>query len=258
MKNMIMIVFAALFALLFDSATGAFASPAAPTTELTVSAAISLKDVLATLVATYEETHPGTKIRLNLAASGALRAQIENGAPVDVFIPASADDLDALVKKKLIREGTRRILARNKMVLVTKAGISGKLTKPDDLKNPSWSPIAMGNPKTVPAGRYAMVILSHYKLNDTLKSRFVFGEHVRQVVDYVARGDAATGFVYATDVRGVKGLTVAWTAPAEAHQAIVYPAAVMQTSKQAVPAGEFVTYLASEKARKVWMDAGFE
>lgn len=157
--------------------------------ELTLSVAISLKDVTEELGRTFMAAHPGVTLRYNFGASGDLQKQIEAGAPVDLFLSAAQRQMDELERKSLILVETRRAFARNALVVVKPADSKVDLTKPADLAEARIGRIAIGNPKSVPAGQYAEESLRTLALWDRVQPKLVFAENVRQVLDYVARGE---------------------------------------------------------------------
>jgi molybdate transport system substrate-binding protein len=225
---------------------------------LTVSAAISLKDVLTKLAPDFEKRNAPLKILFNFAASGPLRAQIESGAPVDVFISASVGDVDKLSQQKKIVESSRVNLVANHLVLIVNKKQPPVLSDISGLKNDSIRRIAIGNPATVPAGQYAKDALNHYKLYDQVASKLIFGENVRQVLDYVARGEVDCGFVYATDALIEKAVTVVQDIPDNTHKPILYPAVVINTSQDAPLAGQFIKFLQEPGSTRVFKEYGFE
>jgi molybdate transport system substrate-binding protein len=169
------------------------------THEITVSAAISLKNAFEEIGKIFMQKHPGTKVIFNFAGSGALARQIETGAPVDVFASAAQKDMDDLGKRDLIVVNSRKDFAKNGVVLVKPARSTIPLQTLTDLQKKEIRKIAIGNPKTVPAGRYAEEALRHHNLWDALKDKLIFAENVRQVLDYVARNEVDAGLVYSTD-----------------------------------------------------------
>ena len=187
-------------AVAFSIGTAALALHAADQ-GLTVSAAISLKDALDEISHLYETEQAGRPaIHFNFGGSGTLQRQIEQGAPVDVFISASSKEMDALDSKGLLLSATRRNLVGNSVVLIVPKGASG-ISSFEDLTNPAAKVIAIGEPKTVPAGEYAQEILTHLGIYDQLKSKLVLAKDVRQVLTHVETGNADAGIVYATDAK---------------------------------------------------------
>ena len=226
--------------------------------EVTLSVAISLKEVTEDLGRTFMASHSGMTLRYNFGASGDLQKQIEAGAPVDVFLSAAQRQMDDLEKQKLIVASTRRAFARNVLVVVKPADSSVDLSKVNDLLESRVVHIAIGNPKTVPAGQYAEESLRALGLWDRVQPKLVFAENVRQVLDYVARGEVEVGFVYATDAATrAQGVKEAFRAPDDSYRPVVYPGAVMAASKQPALAQAFLDLLASPQGRAVLSRFGF-
>jgi len=243
--------------------TGLVLSPeigaqATSTHEMTVSAAISLKDAFEEMGRTFTEKHPGAKVLFNFAGSGALARQIEAGAPVDVFASAAQKDMNDLDQKDMIIKGTRKDFARNSLVLITPAKSAMQLTSVNDLRRGEVQKIAIGNPKTVPAGRYAEEVLRHFNLWDVLRDKLIFAENVRQVLDYVVRREVDAGMVYSTDalVRA-KEVKIVSEAPIESHQPIIYPIAIVKGSKKESLAKEFIDVVTSREGEKILERYGF-
>ncbi len=228
-----------------------------PQQELTVSAAISLKDVLDKVAQLYRVERPDTVIHFNLGASGTLQRQIEQGAPVDVFISASEDQMNSLELKGLLLPGTRRDLVKNAVVLIVPKGKTG-ISSIQDLARPEVKVIAIGEPQTVPAGKYAQEVLTHFHLYDQLKPKFVLGKDVRQVLTYVITGNADAGIVYATDAMTAREVTVVATAPEDSHSPVIYPVAILKSSKEADEAKRFLDFLTGTKAQDVFEKYGFQ
>ena len=227
--------------------------------EMTLSVAISLKDVTEDLGRTFMAAHPGVTLRYNFGASGDLQKQIEAGAPVDVFLSAALRQMDELEKQKLILVETRRAFARNVLVAVKPADSKIDITKAADLAEARVTRIAIGNPKSVPAGQYTEESLRALGLWDRLQPKLVFAENVRQVLDYVARGEVDAGFVYTTDAATrTQGVKEAFRPPDDSYRPVVYPGAVVAASKQATLARAFLDLLSGEQGRAVLARFGFQ
>ena len=227
--------------------------------EMTLSVAISLKDVTEDLGRTFMAAHPGVTLRYNFGASGDLQKQIEAGAPVDVFLSAALRQMDELEKQKLILVETRRAFARNVLVAVKPADSKIDITKAADLAEARVTRIAIGNPKSVPAGQYTEESLRALGLWDRLQPKLVFAENVRQVLDYVARGEVDAGFVYTTDAATrTQGVKEAFRPPDDSYRPVVYPGAVVAASKQATRARAFLDLLSGEQGRAVLARFGFQ
>jgi molybdate transport system substrate-binding protein len=224
--------------------------------DLTVSAAVSLKDALDEIGPLFT-AQQGVALHFNLGASGTLQQQIMQGAPVDVYISASPDQMDALAKQDMLLTGTRQDLVRNSIVLVVPAGASSPVNDFKDLTNAQVKFIAIGEPQTVPAGKYAQEALAHFGLYDSLKPKFVFGKDVRSVLTYVASGNADAGIVYSTDAKTSSQVKVVATAPEDSHSPVIYPVAVIKNSQNAEAAKSFVAFLLSAKGQAVLQKYGF-
>src|ERR1700747_377019 len=227
-----------------------------PVRDLTVSAAISLRDALEETSRLYSVDHPAVTVHFNLGSSGTLQRQIEQGAPVDIFISASTKEMDALQSQGLLLLGTRKDLVKNSVVLIVPEGnkaISGF----QDLTKPAVKTVAIGEPQTVPAGKYAQEVLTHFGIYDQLKPKLVLQKDVRQVLTYIETGNADAGIVYATDAKISKKVTVVATAPADSHSPVVYPAAVIKNSTNPAASNAFLEFLAGEKARALFEKYGF-
>ena len=224
-------------------------------TELTISAAASLKDALAETETAYEHSHANVTFSNNFGSSGTLATQIDQGAPVDVFLSAAAKPMDDLEAKGLIVVGTRRNLLRNSLVLI--APLDSKLRDFQGLVDGSIRLIALGDPASVPAGQYGRQTLISLHLLDKINSKFVLAKDVRQVLTYVETGNADAGLVYATDAQESGKVRVVATAPESTHDLIVYPAAVVKGCRSEVAARMFVEYLGSPAAQAIFVRHGF-
>ena len=225
--------------------------------QLTVSAAASLTDAFKEIGARFEAAKPGAAVRFNFAASGVLLQQIVQGAPVDVFVSADQDTMNRGAEQKLIAADTRRDFAANSLVLITPAQGAPAIAALPDLNKPEVKRIAVGKVASVPVGRYTQQALEGVQLWAGLQPKLVFADNVRQVLDYVSRGEVEAGFVYRTDAELLKdkvriALTVGGHAP------VTYPAAVVADSKQAALAKAFVVYLSGSEAQAILAKYGFE
>jgi molybdate transport system substrate-binding protein len=234
-------------------------SSAEPAMEITVSAAISLKNTFEEIGKIFEERHPRTKVRFNFGASGDLARQIEAGAPVDVFASAAQKDMDDIDKKGLITSGTRMNFAGNSVVLV-KPGMSQiRMELFEDLRKPEVKKIVIGNPKSVPAGRYAQEVLKYLNLWEAVRDKLVLAEHVRQALDYVARNEVDAAIVYSTDAMiRPREVRIVTKVPDRSHQPIVYPIGIVKGSKNQSLAKEFVAFVLSPEGKNLLKKYGFE
>jgi molybdate transport system substrate-binding protein len=231
-------------------------APAYADQELTVSAAASLTNAFPEIGKVFEKQHPGTKIIYNFAASGPLLQQIAQGAPVDVFASADQKTMNQAQEKKLIVPATRKNFVSNRLVLIVP--IDSKLTVSGlkDLTGPQVKRVAVGNPTTVPAGRYTKEALEKAGLWDKLSPKFILAESVRQVLDYVSRGEVDTGFVYSTDAAIAKGKVKVIQTVTE-HAPILYPIAVTESTGKQALAQSFVDFVLGPGAQDFFSKFGF-
>lgn len=225
-------------------------------TTLLVSAAASLKEALEEIKPIYQQGKPGTTVNFNFGASGALQQQIEQGAPADIFISAAKRQVDALESKRLLLPETRTILARNRLVLVVPRNVTG-VTSFFNLKDAKIKKIAIGEPRSVPAGQYGEQVLQKLKLLPDVKSKLVYANNVRQVLASVESGNADAGLVYATDAKISNQVKVVVAADEKYHSQIIYPLAVLKSSKSPDAAKDFVQFLSSNQAKAVLKKYGF-
>ncbi|NET58104.1 MAG: molybdate ABC transporter substrate-binding protein [Symploca sp. SIO2E6] len=227
-----------------------------PSINLTVSVAASLQDAMKGIEPIYREQKPTVKITYNFGSSGSLQQQIEQGAPVDIFISAAPKQMNALQAKNLLLEGTRRDLWHNQVVLVVPQGAKG-IADFQELTDDQVKKIAIGAPDSVPAGQYGKEVLTALNLYGFLSSKLVFAKDVRQVLTYVETGNVDAGIVYSTDAKISDKVQVVATAAAETHSPIIYPVAVLQESKNPDAAQDFIQFLSSDAATTVLQNYGF-
>jgi len=221
--------------------------------EITVSAAASLKDVLTTIGKLYQRSHPATKIAFNFGSSGALQQQIAAGAPVDLFIAAASQNVDDLAAMNAVEVASRRILARNQLVLIVPRG------RPKNslaaLRAAAERTIAIGAP-SVPAGRYARQTLDKAGLTAAVAPKLVNCKDVRAVLRQVEAGNADAGFVYRTDALNSQSATIAAVVPSNFHEPIVYAMALV-AHRHNTAARDFWTFLQRSAAQQQFRRAGF-
>jgi len=224
--------------------------------ELTVSAAASLTDAFTECKPLYEKANPGVTVIFNFAASGPLLKQIEQGAPVDVFASADQKTMDDAAAKNLIDAASRTNFAQNALVLAIPAG-TGTVKNLASLSDAKVTRIGVGNPETVPVGRYTKAALEKLGLWDALSPRCILAESVRQVLDYLSRGEVDAGFVYATDaIKGGDKVKVVEEIPLE--KPVSYPVAVLAATKYKPEAAAFVAFLTSPEGAAVLAKYGFK
>ncbi|MEH2203661.1 MAG: molybdate ABC transporter substrate-binding protein [Nostoc sp.] len=225
-------------------------------TSILVSAAASLKEALEEIKPLYQQSKSNINISYNFGASGALQQQIEQGAPADIFISAGKKQVDALEQKGLLLPGSRTNLANNRLVLIVAQDVVG-INSFYNLTDSKIKKIAIGEPRSVPAGQYGEQVLKKLKLYDRLKSKFVFANNVRQVLAAVESGNAEAGLVYATDAKISNKVKVVVAADDKFHSPIVYPVAIIKSSKNTSAAKEFVQFLSGSEVKTVLKKYGF-
>ena len=223
--------------------------------ELKISAAASLQEAMVEIEKEFKQVNPDVKLTVNLGSSGTLMQQIQEGAECDVFISAGAKQMDALVEDGTINKDDVKTLLINDLVLVAAKG--EKIDSLDDLKSDSITKIAIGDPESVPAGKYAKEVLDNTKLYDNVKDKLVLAKDVKEVLSWVQKGNADVGFVYLSDATGVDDVDVVLTTDADSHSEIAYPVAVLKDSKQAKVAQQFEDFLLSDKAQNILEKHGF-
>lgn len=225
---------------------------------LTVFAAASLKEALDEAAAAYRR-QTGVPVRVSYAASSALARQIEQGAPADVFFSADLEWMDYLQKRNRLDVATRRSLLGNRLVLIAPRASKAQV----DLKRPATllaalgdGRLAVGQTRTVPAGKYAKASLESLSLWNGVRPRLAESESVRAALMLVARGETPLGIVYASDAKAEPGVRVVATFPEDSHPPIVYPVAALRGAR-AAQAARFVQWLASPAADALFTKRGF-
>lgn len=225
--------------------------------ELNVSAAASLKNAMAEIQSMYLAQKPNSKLTFNFAASGTLQTQIEQGAPVDVFFSAATSNMNTLKTKGLLIESTIRNLLGNDLVLIIPKDSMLTIGSFTDVTNSSVKSIGLGDPASVPAGKYAQEVFTYYKLWDAVKAKAVFGTPVTQILSWVETGNVDCGVVYSTDALASTKVKIVATAIDASHTPTIYPAAVVKASAHSIAAADFVNFLSSSGAKAVFKKYGF-
>ena len=255
---MIKRLLALLFISLFAAGLPVRIALAEPSGEITVSAAISLKNAFTDMGKAFEAVNKSVTVSFNFGASGDMMAQIKGGAPVDVFASAALKDMDALDNDGLIIKDSRANFVSNAIVLIRPASSKIQIAAFEDLKKSEIKKIAIGNPASVPAGRYADQVLQFLKLSDAIKDKLVFAENVRQVLDYVARNEADAGVVYSTDAKTrPQEVTVVAAAPEGSHKPVLYPIGIVRGSKNEKAARAFLSFVRSDEGKNILEKYGF-
>lgn len=240
-------------------------------TELVVFAAASMTETLEEIKETYEAEHERVTLTFNFDSSGTLKTQIEEGADCDVFISAGQEQMDQLDITAdaavntdgldFVEDGSRIDLLENKVTLVVPEENETGIESFDDLKTKleiGDIMLAMGN-SDVPVGQYTQKILQYYGLDEQALAdagKITYGSNVKEVTTQVAEGSVDCGVIYCTDAFSAD-LTVVDEATAEMCGQVIYPAAVMKNSSDVDAAQEFLDYLTTDEAMKVFESVGF-
>ncbi len=225
--------------------------------DLTVSAAASLTNAFKELAPAFEAQNPGTHVLLNFASSDTLLAQIAKGAPADVLASADQETLDRAEARKLVVPGSRRNFVGNALVVVTPVDSALGLKTLADLQRADVKHVGLGNPASVPAGRYARSALDAAHLWAAIEPKTVLAQNVRQALDYVARGEVEAGFVYSTDAFTQKDkVRIAFTVPTETP--IVYPIAAIVGGPNPEAARKFLAFVHAPASQAVLARYGFQ
>lgn len=226
--------------------------------DLTVSAAASLKDALNEVQALYKQEKPNATIAINYGGSGALQQQIEQGAPVDLFFSAATSNMNALKDKGLLNDATLKNLLQNKLVLVVPNDSKATVTSFADVASSSAiKKLALGEPTTVPAGKYALQVFKYYNETETITGKAIYAKDVREVLTWVESGNADAGAVYSTDAKTSSKVKVVATATDGSHDPIMYPAAVIKSTKHAAASEDFLNFLTTDAAKAIFVKYGF-
>jgi len=239
------------------SNNGAITANVVTKVDLTMSAAASLKDALGEVQALYKAEKPNANLTINFGGSGTLQQQIEQGAPVDLFFSAAKSNMTALKDKDLLDNDTIKNLLQNKLVLVVPSDSKANISSFADVTSSAIGKIALGEPTTVPAGKYAQQVFTYYNILDAVTAKTVFAKDVREVLTWVESGNVDAGVVYSTDAKTSSKVTVVATAADGSHDPILYPAAVIKSTKHSVASKDFLNFLTTDKAKAVFVKYGF-
>ncbi|MDA8430750.1 MAG: molybdate ABC transporter substrate-binding protein [Geobacteraceae bacterium] len=244
MKNAIKIVTSLLCLLL--TAAPALAA------DVNLFVAASLKEVVNELSGNFAHQHPGVRFLKNYGASGMLAKQTENGAPSDLFISANIEWMDYLKNRKLVDAASIGTFSYNTLVF---AGAPGKASSMRDLIR--LQRIAIGSPKSVPAGEYAMEALRKAGLDRQLEKKLVMARDVRACLMYAEQGEVDGAFVYRTDALQAKRAKILFTVPQELYPQVTYPMALTVAGSKNQDAVAFFAYLHGTEAKAVLAKYGF-
>ena len=234
------------------------ATEVAEETEILVAAAASLKNAYEEeLIPMFEEQYPGVTVKGTYDSSGKLQTQIEEGLEADVFMSAAKKQMKALDEEGMIDSDSIVDLLENKIVLIVPTGSDKGIQSFEDIVKADS--IALGDPASVPAGQYSEEALTNLGLWDQIQDKTSFGTNVTEVLNQVAAGSADAGIVYATDAASMADQVevVAEAPEGSLKTKVIYPVAVVKDSANAEVAANFVKFLTSDEAMKVFEAYGF-
>lgn len=239
--------------------TGAAKTEAASqgeTQKLTIAAAASLETCLRDeLIPMFEKQNPGITIEGTYDSSGKLQTQIEEGAGIDVFFSAAEKQMDALMEKGLIQEGSVKNLLENRIVFIVPKGDEGNYSSFEDIAKAEN--VAVGDPDSVPVGQYSKEALKNLGLWDQILAKASLGTNVTEVLGWVAEGSARAGIVYATDAAQTDRVAVVAEAPEGCVKKAVYPVGIVRDCENPDGAQKFVEFLGSSEAMAIFVKNGF-
>ena len=222
--------------------------------EISLSMAASLKNAVTELSEVFSKKHPGVNFLRNSGASGALAKQIESGAPADIFLSANLEWINYLRDKGFVSEKNVSTLAYNNLVFVGKAGLNLKTLKEIVL----LEKIAIGSPKSVPAGEYAMEAIKKAGIDSALNNKLVMTRDVLECLMYVERDEVDGAFIYGSNTLEMSDrVKILFQVPQDLYSRVIYPMALTNTGAKNKDAKAFFEFLQSEKARAVLSRYGF-
>lgn len=224
---------------------------------LTVSAAGVYRDVMAEVDKVYKQEKPNITITYNIAGSGFLRKQIEQGAPVDIYIPGVAQEMDSLQAKGIVLTDTRQNLTKNGIVLFTHKDSNIAISSFKDLTSEKVKRVALGSEK-VSAGIYTKEVLKFFGVYEQVNKKGVFAEEdIRQVLKQVETKSVDVGITYTTEPKLSNLVKIIAIAPEKSHAPVISPIAVLKDCKHITEAKEFINFLAGDKVAPIFDKYGF-
>ena len=238
-------------------AAGAQQAHAEHPATLTVAAANSLRDALKEILPLFEAQNRDVTVRVVYGPSQSLREQIVQGAPVDVFLPSSLEEIEALDKKGLTI-GSPTLYGTTALVLITGNTAPAPVSVIQDLRKKEVRRIAIGDPKTSSVGKFAAEFLANTQLDGDLRSRYIYGEHSGAVLDLVAKGEADVGLVYRTDAARSRKVRIIAETPANSHHPVVYGLVAVWTARDVALTRTFSAFMMSAPVQALLREHGFD
>lgn len=232
-------------------------------TKILIAAAASLEATFENeLIPMFEEANPGIEVEGTYASSGDLQQQIEAGMEADVFMSAATSNMDTLVEEGIVDDATEVDLLKNDVVLIVPKDVDSKVTGFEDLQNADT--VAIGDPESVPAGKYAKEILTNLGNYDAIAEKASFGTSVTEVCTWVAEGSADAGIVYSTDALNENSngddkevIILATAEDSIMDTPVIYPVGVTTSSAQKEAAQKLIDFLQTEEVMNVFVENGF-
>ncbi|MCK9507781.1 MAG: molybdate ABC transporter substrate-binding protein [Pigmentiphaga sp.] len=225
--------------------------------EVIVGAAASLTNAFKAVGEQYEAENPGVKVTFTFGASDVVLQQIINGAPVDIFASADQNAMNKAADAKAIEPATRKDFVRNEVVLIAPKGAKVEVKSVADLKKAEVTRVAIGNPASVPVGRYTQAGLQQSGDWVAIEPKLLNAQNVRQALDYVMRGEVDAGFVFGTDA-AVAADKVVKVQSLATPEAVLYPIALTTRNNRGEKAKDFQDYILSDKGQAILAKFGFQ
>ncbi|ALX49550.1 molybdate ABC transporter substrate-binding protein [Lentibacillus amyloliquefaciens] len=225
--------------------------------EILVAAASSLSDTLSELKREFESENPDITLTLNYGSSGKLAQQIKSGAPVDLFLSADQYWMDELEEANRIVSDSRTDFIQNRLAVISTQGTSYSVNTLSDLTTLNTEQITLGDPATVPAGKYAEQALRESGIMGDLKDKFVYTANAQQTLTYVESGNTEIGIVYGSDLERSELVNELLAIDDSLHDPIHYPAAVIESSQVKDESNKFIQFLQSDRAQAILESHGF-
>lgn len=244
----------AIFLLLAINISCTSSAPRESHESITVSAASDLVPAFEEMGRVFEQ-ETGHKITFNFGSTGQLAQQVEQGAPVDLFAAANVSFIDDLEKKGLIISETKALYAQGRITIWAKADSTLNITKIEDLNRPEIKRIAIANPEHAPYGMAARDAMKSAGIWDKVSSKLVFGENIRQTLQYAETGNVDVAIVALSLSIGSNGQ---WTlVPKELHEPLNQALAVIKNTKHEAVARRFAEFINGSSGRPIMRKYGF-
>jgi len=223
--------------------------------ELSISAAASLKEVINELSASYAKKNPGVTFIKNYGGSGQLAKQIEQGVPADIFISANTEWMEYLKSRGVVEVKSIATFAYNELVFDGRPDL--KVNGMRDVVK--LARVAIGSPKSVPAGEYATEAFRKAGIDKLLEKKLVMAKDVRECLMYADRGEVDGAFVYRTDaMQAARHAAILFTVPQDLYPRVSYPLALTLSGTKKTEASGFLAFLKSSEAKAVLTKHGFQ